>query len=423
MARLLVTADDFTGALDTGVQFTKLGLPTQVFIYDSMNWDAISAGTRVLVVDTESRHLPAAQAYKRVFQVCTDAQKTGVEYFYKKTDSTLRGNLGPELKALIDACSIQTLPFIPAYIEAGRTTKNGSQYVDGLPLHQTAFARDPLNPITDAYIPSIIGRQIAASVEVIKTDALQHLSKQMQNMKGILVFDALSQDDMTKIAFALAGTEGISAAAGCAGFAPYIPQLFGLHGNEKPAVTQYIEQAKVGLRPPILIVCGSVNEKSMMQIAYAEDGGIQSGLITPSGLFNEFSPGRGKLVKSAATSLANRGSYIIKTAAADQDIISLKDLGGEGAYKQITAGLASLVGSIMEKVNIGTLTVFGGDTAVGIVRYLGCSRILPRRELMPGIPLSYVESELFTGALVTKAGGFGDKSAVIDIIKYLEEGI
>ena len=31
MVKLIIIADDFTGALDTGIQFTKCGIQTQVF--------------------------------------------------------------------------------------------------------------------------------------------------------------------------------------------------------------------------------------------------------------------------------------------------------------------------------------------------------------------------------------------------------
>ena len=53
MVKLLIIADDFTGALDTGVQFAKRGIRTQVFTtYDIEDTD-LKPETEVLVVDTE----------------------------------------------------------------------------------------------------------------------------------------------------------------------------------------------------------------------------------------------------------------------------------------------------------------------------------------------------------------------------------
>ena len=69
----------------------------------------------------------------------------------------------------------------------------------------------------------------------------------------------------------------------------------------------------------------------------------------------------------------------------------------------------------MKCINIGTLIVFG-DTALGIVEKLHCTAIIPKTELLTGIPLSTLESKLFKGTLITKAGGFGDEGTLMDII-------
>lgn len=64
MPRLLIIADDFTGALDTGVQFAACGIPTRVVVETAA--DMIRCECTVLVVDTETRHLSAEAAGKIV---------------------------------------------------------------------------------------------------------------------------------------------------------------------------------------------------------------------------------------------------------------------------------------------------------------------------------------------------------------------
>ena len=58
MLRLLMIADDFTGALDTGVQLAAHGIPTQVVVGQA---DLSACSSTVLVVDTETRHLLSLQ--------------------------------------------------------------------------------------------------------------------------------------------------------------------------------------------------------------------------------------------------------------------------------------------------------------------------------------------------------------------------
>ena len=98
---LLIIADDFTGALDTGVQFAARGIRTRVVV--GANAKLTQQDTDVLVVDTETRHLPAAQAYAAVEGLVQRAKRAGFAYLYKKTDSALRGNVGAELAALLNA--------------------------------------------------------------------------------------------------------------------------------------------------------------------------------------------------------------------------------------------------------------------------------------------------------------------------------
>ena len=69
MVRLLVIADDFTGALDTGVQFANLGIATQVTTQRQLEKIHLKKATEVLVVDTESRFLAPSQAYQRIREV------------------------------------------------------------------------------------------------------------------------------------------------------------------------------------------------------------------------------------------------------------------------------------------------------------------------------------------------------------------
>ena len=99
MLLLLILADDFTGALDTGVQFAACGIPTRVVVGEQV--DLAASDAAVLVVDTETRHLPAAEAYAVIAKLTRDAMSAGVFSIYKKTDSALRGNIGAELSALL----------------------------------------------------------------------------------------------------------------------------------------------------------------------------------------------------------------------------------------------------------------------------------------------------------------------------------
>ena len=143
--RLLVLADDLTGALEAGA---KLSAPVRLF------GPCSEPPPETLVVDTESRHLDPAQAAQRVRDTVAQYRP---ELIFKKTDSTLRGNIGPEIAALGDS-----VVFLPAYPELGRIVRGGHLYVDGKPLHQTPFAHDPHHPARSSSVAELLGEHAAA---------------------------------------------------------------------------------------------------------------------------------------------------------------------------------------------------------------------------------------------------------------------
>ena len=153
-SEIVAIADDLTGALETGAKFAARGIAaTAVTQFDS----PAQIGCPVLIADTESRHLPADEVAERIRHVATLARDMAVQLLYKKTDSTLRGNIAAELMALLELFPGRRLVYAPAYPELGRTVKQGRLFVHGRPVHETEFAKDPLAPVRDCSIRDLLG--------------------------------------------------------------------------------------------------------------------------------------------------------------------------------------------------------------------------------------------------------------------------
>ena len=143
MFTLLILADDFTGALDTGVQISKTGAKTVVLTDPHADLERFADGTDVLVIDAETRHISPQQAKECVASIVRRAFALNVPCIYKKTDSALRGNIGAELAALLKASGARNLPFLPAFPQIGRTTEKGVHYIKGVPVNESPFGIDP----------------------------------------------------------------------------------------------------------------------------------------------------------------------------------------------------------------------------------------------------------------------------------------
>lgn len=198
MPPALILADDATGALECA---------SLLAMYHAASWR---------VVDTQSRHLPAAEAAARIRDAAANHQQV-----YKKTDSALRGNIASELTALLP----RTVVYIPAYPNLGRTVVNGRLLIHGTPIHETAFANDPRHPIGSSYIrdlfPSAISIPNAATLRA------------NLHQPAILICDASTNYHLAEIAETLNKNVII---AGPAGFIPYWAALCELPETTPPQI-------------------------------------------------------------------------------------------------------------------------------------------------------------------------------------------
>ncbi len=420
MSRLLIIADDFTGALDTGVQLAKRGVDTQVAV---MRNGAVNlkAPCQVLVVNTESRHIPPLEARALVGGLVKAAPDAGFTHLYKKTDSTLRGNIGAELAAVLENVAATELVFIPAFPKAGRFTIDGLQYVGKDLLSETAFASDPFNPIRQSGVRELIAAQTTLPVESIFIGEYERL-RQPADLSGkpaaqaIRVVDARSDDDLQTIGRILQEAGKLQVLAGCAGFAELLPDLLGL-----PAAPVTPQRLPGGT----LLVSGSVNPQSVKQVRYALDNlEYASSRLSAEQKVN--ASARDKAWETGLlVQLANGGRAAIWTrrseSASDDAQARAQALGITTSHLGgiIAANIGAIVKRTLDGTAVGTLIVFGGDTLLGIADALGCHRMRPVAEIVPGVALARFVDGPAALNVVTKAGGFGGEDVVGQIESWL----
>src|SRR4051795_5587820 len=139
-----VVADDLTGAADGGVQLARAGYRTAVAFHGApIARDG--SGLDALVLDTDSRALATDSARARVRDAARAVAAAPI--VLKKIDSTLRGHVGAEVAAALEASGRRVAIVAPAFPAAGRTTEGGVQRLDGEPVHRTRFAHDPVSPV------------------------------------------------------------------------------------------------------------------------------------------------------------------------------------------------------------------------------------------------------------------------------------
>jgi uncharacterized protein YgbK (DUF1537 family) len=91
--------------------------------------------------------------------------------------------------------------------------------------------------------------------------------------------------------------------------------------------------------------------------------------------------------------------------------------GAEAATALALAGAAS---EWMERKKVSGLVLTGGETAAAVCERLSCSDIDLGGEVQPGMGWGRLADGLYAGLpVVTKAGGFGDESALVEAVHFL----
>lgn len=413
MARLLIIADDFTGALDTGVQFAVSGAATLVETERNIDYRAVEPGIEVLVLDAETRHLNAAKAHKIVARAVADARRAGIPYIYKKTDSALRGNIGAELAAMCEASEEKRVHFIPAFPKMKRITRNGIHYIDGVPVGESVFGQDPFEPVTASSVAEIIGKQSKVPVRLIEQEDGKDPS-----CEGILIYDAETDKQMKEIAEILLSRNELGFCAGCAGFASVLPEVLGLTG--KPA-------AVPKLSPRLLVACGSVNPITVSQLDYAERKGVPRIRLSGEQKLDREWPGSAAAKACAGEWQAlcmERGVCILDSNDRPGDMgteeyMQENGIGLDGARKSIASNIGSIVKELLDGGLEATLLITGGDTLKGFLEKVGITRLQPICEVTPGAVLSGFRYRDQVYHVISKSGGFGRESLIEDLMARL----
>lgn len=411
MVKLLMIADDFTGALDTGIQFAKKGIKTQIFTEQAEEED-IKVGTEVLVIDAESRPMTAKQAGFIVGSIVKWALDHGIEWIFKKTDSALRGNIGAELEAACVTAG-KRLYFLPANPAVGRITRGGVHYIDGELLENSVFRGDPFESVTKSYIPDIIREQSRISVVCIgRGDSIPK-----DNVPGIAVCDAESMDDIDKRLDELFKKNRIGLVAGCAALACRLVERLPF---------RRLEEKGFHRAEGLFVACGSLNPITEEQLDYAEreEGFLRIHLTMEQKLLaGYYDTEEGKEFLKRVVSLCRKKRKVIVDTfdfgESKEKFLKENNISKESVRELIAGAHGRIVKAIVEQGMNVTVLMTGGDTLMGYMKRVGCRQLEPVCELEPGVVLSILELDGKHQQVISKSGGYGEIDTLCRIARKI----
>jgi D-threonate/D-erythronate kinase len=413
MLRMLIIADDLSGAADCAIACTNTGLRASV----ALSEENAELKAEVLSVDSNTRHLQAHLAADRVSGLMRRYSKSPNLLVYKKVDSTLRGNVGAELAAIlkvrrdVSTTNRHVVALLaPAFPAGGRTTVNGRQFVHGNPLHESeTWLHQRSSCFTD--IPSMLRAAGLAPALVtleqvrLGKDALQRAINNLSSDADVVVCDAETDEDLQTIVTAsfVLGSETIW--AGSAGLASHLPRAAGLSNATASSIP---ERFATG---PALVVIGSMSNVSRQQIAaLAEAQDVEVLSIPPHVL----------LAGSTSELWAEFSGKLDKRLQDGRDIAVVLESVDEFDHSKgrlLSSALASMVSPFRDTV--GSLIASGGETARAILEHWGITFLRLIGELEPGLPFAVAEDRETALPVVTKAGALGNSQTLVRGLRYL----
>ena len=399
MNRAIVIADDLTGANDTGAMLADLGFCAMSSPTAIVNEEVQQA--HVLTINADSRTMPASDAYACVRSL-TERFGRPVRLLSKRIDSTLRGNVGAEIDAVLDglgepacACVVTAAP------RAERTCRDGKVYVSGVLLENTDISRDVRCSVHISDVCEIIRRQSKRAMGKIglaevRGDLEQALEGRSEE---IIVFDAETDADIERIAKAAAGLKRRVVAVD--------------PGNFTAAYAKFVLRKRQGLT---LLVIGSRSEPSREQLEYLSEKENVHPVV----------PDISKLLSNHNKSEWEKVTEQLRKHAQTDPILCVTLVGtpiseqSRSQAQSISDAFASLGAYVLAAIpQIDLCYVSGGDVCQSLMKAMGIKGIRLISEVIPLAVYGEVIGGRYHGfKLLTKGGMIGREDAIETMIQY-----
>lgn len=405
--RLAAIADDLSGAaevaavLGNGSATVALTLPAALeHVARSSSDVVLDCDTRAL--DPDSRRAAVAQAALRM-------RAAGAPVRLVKTDSLLRGGVGDVVDGLTDAgAHVVVASALPAL---GRTVVDGRLLVHGRPVADAG-----LHGLEARVVPGPLAavgqraRSVPLAVVRAGGDAVLAAVDQAHGAGEVPVLDAVSDDDLDRIAAALDGADRTILGSG--GIAAAVGRLRGAP-HSTPGVTGPGDRSLLAAgRQPVLLVVGTASAEATAQLEVLAANGVPVVPVPRDVLLRavdrrEVDDIDHPALQSARIALRS-GSAAICVEDRHEPLPHLA--------RRLADGLGIVAAAISGRA---ALVLTGGETARSVLTRLGITTIVPEGAVEPGCIASRTDDGR---RVVTRPGSFGNVTNLLDAATFLQAG-
>ena len=382
-----------------------------------------------IVCSTDSRGMTAQEAYDKVFTTVQNLKHDEVRVYNKRIDSTLRGNLGAEIDAILEALGDDRIAIIvPSFPDAQRIAVGGYLLVNGLPLQESDAAKDPKKPINTSIIKDLVKQQTKYEIGTINLDivcagqeAIKKSITEISNQGNrLIILDAVTNNNLDNIARGLVET-GIKFVTIDSGpFTAAVTKEYIRLGQDS------FESKKV------LMVIGSITNTTKIQLErVTSDLGIFKVDIIAQRLLNELEERKAEISRVVFEIVKNQNGKKILCVAIDSinpdtrvnlDEVALeKNTTKENLSLLINDSIAEICSLILKNIpDINGIFSSGGDISVGVCKKFKSAGLELIGEVIPLAAYGkFIGGDFPNLSIVSKGGMVGDVDGMKICVKYL----
>lgn len=400
MFEYVIVADDYTGAVETASKFMNGGYRSSITL------DPGSLGSMrhyaAVALDTETFFVAPEEAGKKLTNVARDLLPwKNSTVFFKRIESGLRGNVGPEVHAMAHTLQLDYVVVVPAFSRGRRSIEEGTVYLD---------TQERMSPLT---VTTHKSATLGATAETLRKEKMDPTEVTLEDIrngrvseivagKGCFCFDAETDEDLKMI---VRGVLEVTPAK-----------------NVLWVGAMGLAEALAMTPKPYIVVVGTAHPRSIRQARQLLDHAMAYPVQLDAGVLkdeNGAAVAERTRVADEAENLLRCGQSILLAATVNNRFV-------RGSYPDddidsFLGFVAETVREIMGRVKIGGLCITGGDCAVRIVQKAKAENVVLVEEIQEGIAMSRLTGGSFDGLpMITKSGALGGERALVHCMEYLQ---
>jgi len=416
----MIIADDLTGANDTAIQFAKHGMSVLVVIDAMFCESSIFSACNILSFNSNTRGMSPKDAYREVRNLIRRLKAAKPEgFYYKKIDSVLRGNPGPELAAVMDELNIPLAIVCPSF------PANMSVLEQGILKSGRSETQATINAV-EIFAGTMDKKVDGIPLEIIRQGCLQaaeYILSRYNDGIQVFVVDAVTDEDLLAVCRLSTAIEKPLVLAGSAALANQIAQNM----EKKQTVAEC--SPSPDCRTPALLIAGTRQGETLAQIVT-----LSNTLSVPVVRFKVDLVEKGESEKAVAVAFEEAARYMESGPALcvvaveslfESEIregnVTWNKADSDAASDAVSSAIGTLACKLSESFQFGVIITTGGDTTLKICKCLGITGIQPLAEICPGIPVGRIIGGICENRhIITKSGRFGNRNTLVEIMEFID---